>query len=177
VDLSNLPRQLVHAVGDIGRAKVESAADFVAALNPHVTVVRHAERIEPGNADALVAPYDIIIDGTDNIETRRTIARAASSAGKMLVSGAVSMFDGQVTVFPPAGPGYPHGFLGVYPEDIGPGDLPSCEAVGVLGATAGVIGTLMAMEAIKLATGLGQPLVGRLLLYDGQGAHFAELTI
>lgn len=177
VALSNLHRQVVHGAADIGRAKVDSAGDFVAALNPHVTVVRHGGRITAENAAALVAGYDLVLDGTDTMETRRVIARAASAAGRMLVAGAVSMFDGHVTVFPPSGEGFPAGFLSVYPDSIGPEDLPSCEVVGVLGATAGVIGTLMAMEAIKLATGLGEPLVGRLLLYDGQGARFTEVGI
>lgn len=171
VSLSNLQRQVIHRTDGEGTGKVESAGSFVAALNPHVEFIRHRERIGPDNADALIAAYDIVIDGTDNFDTRAVVAEAASRAGKPLVSGAVSMFDGQVTVFLPDGPG----FTDLYPERPDPDDLPACEIVGVLGAVTGVIGTLMAMEAIKLVTGLGTPLVGRLLLYDGRDARFDEV--
>ena len=172
VGLSNLQRQVVHRSDAAGLPKVESAGAFVLALNPHVDFVPHQLQVTEENAAALVAGYELVIDGTDNFATRRIVAAACQQAAKPLVSGAVSMFDGQVTVFAPGGPG----FRDLYPTDPDEADLPSCEVVGVLGAVTGVIGTLMAMEAIKLVTGLGEPLVGRLLLYDGRAARFTELA-
>ena len=172
VSLSNLQRQVIHTVEAIGSPKTDSAGRFVVGLNPHVTFVAHTERLTAENAGALIGAYDLVLDGTDNFGTRVIAAAAAEAAGKPLVSGAVSMFDGQVTVFAPGGPG----FRDLYPDTPDEADLPACEVVGVLGAVTGVIGTLMAMEAIKLITGIGQPLVGRLLLYDGREARFSELS-
>jgi molybdopterin/thiamine biosynthesis adenylyltransferase len=174
VGISNLQRQVVHRTDDVGALKTESAAAFIGRLNPHVKVVAHSLRLDPENAAELARGYDLMIDGSDNIATRAASAAAAEAAGIPLVSGAVSMFDGQVTVFMPEA-GRPK-FRDLYPELPREEDLPSCEMVGVLGAVTGVIGTLMAMEAIKLITGIGEPLVGRLLLYDGRGARFSELT-
>lgn len=171
VSLSNLQRQIVHTGARNGVLKTESAATFVKELNPFVAVETMPKRVTANTAALMTGVYDVIIDGTDNFATRRIVAEAAEQAGKPLVSGAVSMFDGQVTVFTPGGPQ----FRDLYPVEPDADDLPSCEAVGVLGAVTGVIGTLMAMEAIKLTTGLGQPLVGRLLLYDGRAASFTEL--
>ena len=171
VSVSNLQRQIIHRTQDAGVGKALNAATFVTALNPHVDVMPHAVRIEAANAAALLAGYHLVIDGTDNFGTRRIVADAASSAGVPLVSGAVSMWDGQVTVFAPGG----RRFGDLYPVTPDEADLPSCEAVGVMGPLTGVIGTLMAMEAIKLITGTGEPLVGRLLLYDGRAARFTEL--
>jgi molybdopterin-synthase adenylyltransferase len=174
VSLSNLQRQVIHATGDIGALKTDSAGRSVQALNPHVTFASHPVRIDASNASALVAGYDLVIDGSDSIETRRASAAAAETAGIPLVSGGVSAFDGQVTVIMPgSGPR----FTDLYPADLDDADLPSCELTGVLGPITGVIGTLMAMEAIKLITGVGQPLVGRLLLYDGRAATFTELAL
>ena len=141
------------------------------ALNPHVNVVPHPVRLDAANADGLMAGYDIVLDGTDNFDTRRFVADACERARLPLVSGAVSMWDGQVTVFMPGG----KSFGDLYPVTPDAEDLPSCEVVGVLGPITGVIGTLMAMEAIKLITGAGEPLSGRLLLYDGRAARFTEL--
>lgn len=172
VSLSNLQRQVIHTVEAISSPKVKSAGRFVAGLNPHVAFVAHLERLTADNAGQLVGDYDLVLDGTDNFGTRVIAAAAAAAAGKPLVSGAVSMFDGQVTVFAHGGPG----FRDLYPDTPDESDLPACEVVGVLGAVTGVIGTLMAMEAIKLITGVGQPLVGRLLLYDGREARFSELS-
>lgn len=171
VGLSNLQRQMIHRVEDIGAGKVASAARFVAALNPHVEIVAHDIRLDAGNAAGVLAGYQLVIDGTDNFDTRRIAAEAAATAGVPLVSGAVSMWDGQVTVFAPGG----RQFADLYPVTPNAEDVPSCEAVGVMGAVTGVIGTLMAMEAIKLITGTGEPLVGRLMLYDGRAARFTEL--
>jgi molybdopterin/thiamine biosynthesis adenylyltransferase len=174
VALSNLQRQIVHATGDIGTPKTESAQTWVERHNPHVTVHAHRIRLDASNATALVAGYDVVIDGTDDFATRQATAAAAKAAGKPLVMGAVSTFDGQLTVFLP-GEGQP-GFDDLFSATPSPEDMPSCEVVGVLGAVTGVIGTLMAMEAIKLVTGVGEPLAGRLLLYDGRSARFTEIA-
>jgi molybdopterin/thiamine biosynthesis adenylyltransferase len=178
VALSNLQRQVVHGEADLGRSKAESAGGFVARLNPHVQFHAHVEHLTSGNAAGLLEGYDLVLDGSDNFETRLAVAEAAEATKLPLVAGAVSMFDGQVTVFAPHlsradGAANPR-FRDLYPETPDPEDLPSCEAVGVLGASTGVIGTLMAMEAIKLLTGIGEPLIGRLLLYDGRAARFTE---
>lgn len=179
VALSNLQRQVVHRTGDVGRPKTTSAQDFVAALNPHVAFVAHTARLTAANAAEILSGYDLGLDGSDSFETRATVAAAAETLRVPLVSGAVSMFDGQLTVFAPHleradGRRWPR-FADLYPETPDPADLPSCEAVGVLGAVTGVIGTLMAVEAIKLVTGTGEPLLGRLLLYDGRAARFTEI--
>jgi molybdopterin/thiamine biosynthesis adenylyltransferase len=172
VSISNLNRQVIHRTLDAGRPKTASAGDFVAALNPNVIYEPVARRLDESSALLMVGGYDLVIDGSDNFPTRRAVAAAAERARKPLVSGAVSMFDGQVTCFVPGGPR----FTDLYPVAPDEADLPSCEAVGVLGTLTGVIGSLMAMEAVKIITGVGEPLVGRLLLYDGRAARFTELT-
>lgn len=172
VALSNLHRQVIHTVSGIGAAKAESAAAFAHALNPHVAVTVHAERLGGDNAAALLSGYQLVLDGSDNLATRRAVASAAEALGLPLVSGAVSMFDGQVTVFAPGGPR----FADLFPEAADDADLPGCEATGILGPLTGVIGTLMAMEAIKLITGIGEPLIGRVLVYDGKGGRFTEMA-
>ena len=168
VSLSNLHRQVIHS--RVGANKAESAGAFARALNPHVSVVVHAEQLEQANVAAMLSGYDLVLDGTDNLVTRRLVASTAETLGLPLVCGAVSMFDGQVTVFAPGGPR----FGDLYPAEANDDDLPSCEATGILGPLTGIIGTLMAMEAIKLITGIGEPLVGRLLTYDGKGGRFSE---
>jgi molybdopterin/thiamine biosynthesis adenylyltransferase len=172
VSISNLQRQIIHTTGQEGRQKTDSAATFVAGLNPHVMFEAIPKRIVRDNARLLVGAYDLVVDGSDSFGTRRVVAEAAAEDGRPLVAGAVSMYDGQVTTIVPGGPQ----FADLYPDEPDPADLPACEIVGVLGAVTGVIGTLMAMEAIKLITGLGEPLVGRLLLYDGRSARFTELS-
>lgn len=172
VSLSNLHRQVIHPVGHIGTSKAESAAGFVHALNPHVAVAVHRDRLDAGNAAGILSGYDLVLDGTDNLVTRRAVAGAAEAIGLPLVSGAVSMFDGQVTVFMPGGPR----FSDLFPDAADDADLPGCEATGILAPLTGVIGTLMAMEAIKLITGIGEPLVGRVLVYDGKGGRFSEIA-
>lgn len=168
VSVSNLHRQVIHT--QIGANKAESAGQFARALNPHINVVVHGERLDAGNVTAIVSGYDLVLDGTDNLLTRRLVAAAAEALNLPLVSGAVSMFDGQVTVFAPGGTC----FDDLYPAEADDADLPSCEATGILGPLTGVIGTLMAMEAVKLITGIGEPLVGRVLTYDGKGGRFSE---
>ncbi|QDZ12349.1 HesA/MoeB/ThiF family protein [Devosia ginsengisoli] len=170
VSLSNLHRQVIHSETGIGKA--ESAGRFVHALNPHVSVVVHSEELTSANTPAILDGYDLVLDGTDNLGTRRLVAATCEALGVPLVSGAVSMFDGQVTVFVPGGPR----FADLYPEEADDTDLPSCEASGILGPLTGVIGTLMAMEAVKLITGIGEPLIGRVLTYDGKGGRFSEFS-
>lgn len=170
VSLSNLHRQVIHSEPGIGKA--ESAGRFAHALNPHVDVVIHAEKLTSANAAAVLSGYDLVLDGTDNLATRRVVAATCETLALPLVSGAVSMFDGQVTIFAPGGPR----FADLYPDEADDADLPSCEATGILGPLTGIIGTLMAMEAIKLITGIGEPLVGRVLTYDGKGGRFSEFS-
>ncbi|TYR29765.1 molybdopterin-synthase adenylyltransferase MoeB [Mesorhizobium microcysteis] len=176
VSLSNLQRQVIHSSESVGLPKAESAAAAIARINPHVTVEQHRLRLDAGNVEDLVSAYDLAIDGTDNFDTRYALADACAAIGRPLVTGAVGRFDGSVTVLKPFEKG-PDGrrnpsYRDLFPEPP-PRDLvPSCAEAGVLGALVGVIGTLQAMEAIKLITGIGEPLVGRLLMYDGLGARF-----
>ncbi len=179
VALSNLQRQIIHTEQGIGINKAESAADFAGHLNSDMTVTPLPEAVTAENGAALMSRYDIIADGTDSFEARAVIAGLAEQAQKPLVAGAVSMFDGQVTVlaphlFGPDNKPLPR-FADLYPDTPDPDSLPSCEAVGVIGALTGVIGTLMAMEVIKLITGIGEPLLGRLLIYDSRDARFTEM--
>ncbi|AUX74768.1 molybdopterin-synthase adenylyltransferase MoeB [Sinorhizobium fredii] len=176
VSLSNLQRQVIHATGDVGRPKVESAAAAIANLNPHVEVAPHALRLASENAEAIFQQYDLVVDGSDNFDTRYLAADAAEAARLPLVTGAVGRFDGSVTVLKPyeadAG-GHPNpSYRDLFPTPPPPGAVPACAEAGVVGALTGVIGTLQAMEAIKLITGIGEPLIGRLLLYDGLAATF-----
>ena len=176
VSLSNLQRQVIHATAGVGQLKVESAARFVAALNPNVSTIVHPNRIaDRDQAAELVAQYGLVVECTDNFASRKLLAAAAEARKVPIVSGAVVMFDGQVTVFAPHLDPHNPRFADLYPDSLNEADLPACEAVGVLGATTGVIGTLMAMEAIKLITGTGDPLIGRLMLYDGRTAKFSEM--
>lgn len=180
VSLSNLQRQVIHDTDAVGMAKVESARRALARINPHVTVVPISERIEPENAAALIGGYDLALDGTDNFATRYAVADAAAEMRVPLVSGAVGRFDGSVTVFTPwerdAASNPLPGYRDLFPEPPPDGLVPTCAEAGVLGALTGVIGTLMAMEAIKILTGIGEPLVGRLLLYDGLSARFETVN-
>ena len=173
VSLSNLQRQIVHTSDAVDRNKADSAGKFVRALNPNVTLDLIPEMIGAENAATILANYDLVLDGTDNLVTRRLVARAAEALAIPLVSGAVSMFSGQVTVFAPhlGGPGHD----ALYPPEASDDALPSCEANGILGPVTGVIGSLMAMEAIKLITGIGTPLIGRVLIYNGKDGGFSEL--
>lgn len=173
ISLSNLQRQIVHTTAGIGAGKADSAKTFAEALNPHVVIDAIPEAITEANAADVLAPYDLVLDGTDNLLTRRLVAKTAAAQKKPLVSGAVSMFSGQVTVFAPhlGGPGHD----ALFSEAADDADLPSCELNGILGPVTGIIGTLMAMEAIKLLTGTGTPLIGRVLVYDARDAQFSEI--
>lgn len=176
VSLSNLQRQVIHATDTIGTAKTKSAKAAIARINPNVAVELHDFRLTADNAAELIARYDIVVDGSDNFETRYVVADACAAEKRPLVHAAVGRFDGSVTVLTPfetGADGKPNpGYRDLFPEAPPEGLVPSCAVAGVVGALTGVVGTLQAMEAIKLITGIGEPLVGRLLLYDALSARF-----
>ncbi len=169
VSLSNLQRQILHATGETGARKVDSAARALARLNPHVAVETHAVRLDDAVAAALVPRHDLVLDGSDNFATRYVLNAACVAAGRPLVAAAMTRWEGQIGVFDPArgGPCY----ACVFPEPPAEDLVPTCAQTGVVGALAGVMGSLMALEAIKLVTGAGTPLRGALLLYDALAAE------
>lgn len=171
VSLSNLNRQILYRTVDTGAAKAELAAAFAHALNDEIEVAAQALRLDEDNVDLLVDAHDLVVDGSDNIDTRRLVAAATLRLGKVLVCGAVGQLEGHVSVFPPRGVGVPAGFDALYPRTVG---AQSCEAVGVIGPVAGVIGSLMAVEAIKALCGMGQSLTGRVVHYDALAARFTD---
>jgi molybdopterin/thiamine biosynthesis adenylyltransferase/rhodanese-related sulfurtransferase len=174
VELSNLQRQVLHSTGTLGMRKVDSAEAAIAALNPGVAVRKFPERMVAANALDRVGAFDVVVDGGDNFPTRYLANDAALLAGKALVHGSVHRFEGQVTTFVPGrGPCY----RCLYPE-VPPADFaPSCAEAGVLGVLPGVMGTLMASEVLKLVLGVGEPLVGRLLVFDALRAEFRTLRV
>ncbi|MBN9552568.1 MAG: molybdopterin-synthase adenylyltransferase MoeB [Alphaproteobacteria bacterium] len=176
VSLSNLQRQVIHGSDTIGMAKTASAREATIRINPNVAVESHRLRLTAENAPALVARYDIAVDGSDNFETRYAVADACAAGKKPLVTAAVGRFDGSVTVLKPFETGADGkrnpSYRDLFPEAPPEGLVPSCAVAGIVGALTGVIGALEAMEAIKLITGIGEPLIGRLLLYDGLTARF-----
>lgn len=180
VSLSNLHRQILHRTADVGRLKVASARDALAALNPHVEIVTIEKRLTPKNGVELISGFDIVVDGTDNFETRYATADAAAAAERPLVTGAVGRFDGSLTVLAPflSGPdGRPNpSYRDLFPQQPPAGLVPSCAEAGIVGALTGVIGTLQAMEVVKLITGIGESLIGRLLLYDALAARFETVN-
>lgn len=171
VSLSNLQRQVIHGTGDIGRAKTESAADAIRRLNPHVMVREHRMRFDADTAATLLADYDIVADGSDNFDTRYAVADACFHAKKPLVTAAVNEFDGSITTLRPfetGADGHPNPtYRCLFPEAPPAGMIPSCSEAGVLGALAGVIGTMQALQVIREIIGFGEGLVGRLMLVDG----------
>ena len=170
VSLSNLQRQIQFATDDIGRSKVEASAERLAAINPHVVVQTHPVMLTDATAADLVADYDIVLDGTDDFATRFAVNAACVAAGVPLVSGALGRWDGQVAVFD----GQPC-YQCLVPDM--PPDAETCSRVGVVGALAGVIGSMAALEVVKLITGAGEPLIGRLMLYDGLHATARTVKI
>ena len=175
VEEHNLQRQLLHETATVGQSKVASAARRLRATNPFIQVREHAAGVTEANAADLFREYDVIIDGTDRFSSRYLINDAAVRVRRPLVHGSVFRFEGQVTVFDPArgGPCY----RCLFPHPPAPGSVPGCGEAGVLGPVCGVIGSLQAVEAIKLITGIGEPLCGRLLTYDGRLAHVEVLTL
>jgi sulfur-carrier protein adenylyltransferase/sulfurtransferase len=175
VDESNLQRQIAHGTSTLGVKKAESARARIADLNPNVAVTTYDAQITSENAFEIMRPYDVIIDGTDNFPTRYLTNDASVMLGKPNVYGSIFRFEGQATVFAPqlGGPCY----RCLYPEPPPPGLVPSCAEGGVLGVLPGVIGTIQASEAIKLIAGIGETLVGRLMLYDALAMRFRELKL
>lgn len=174
VDVTNLQRQVIHTTADIGRPKATSAAEKITNLNPHVTVETFIERLSPDNAAGLVDGWDVVIDGTDNFATRYVASDACTLAGVPCVWGSILRFNGQVSVF---WTGHGPTYRDLHPEPAPPGEVPSCAEGGVLGVLPGTIGSVMATEAIKLLTGIGQPLLGRVLLFDALTMSWRELTL
>ncbi len=174
VDGSNLQRQIIHSVDDLGRLKTSSAAASIAAVNPLVQVVEHRIRLDSTNALEVFAGYDVVIDGTDNFATRYLVNDACVLLSKPYVWGSIYQFQGQVSVFwAKHGPQY----RDVFPEPPPPGSVPSCAEGGVLGVLCGAIGSVMANEAIKLICGIGRPLLGRLLMYDALDLTYRTINI
>jgi adenylyltransferase/sulfurtransferase len=177
VDLSNLQRQIIHATASIGIAKVESARATLAAINPEVVVEAHALRLETSNAAALVGRYDLVVDGSDNFATRYLLNDVCFAARRPLVGAALSPFEGQLSTFK-AYLGPPHPCYRCLFREAPPPDLvPRCETAGILGAVAGVLGTLQAVEVLKELLELGESLDGTLLLYDALRARFHSIRI
>jgi adenylyltransferase/sulfurtransferase len=179
VSLSNLQRQIIHSTPEIGRRKVDSAAEMIHALNPHVLFESHAVRLNADNAMALIGGYDLVLDGSDNFETRYLVSDACYLAAKPLITAALGMFDGSLTTvrahernengeFNPT-------YRCLFPEAPPPGTVPTCEEAGVMGALAGILGSMMALEAIREIVGFGEGLVGRLLMIDAMSMRFETL--
>jgi adenylyltransferase/sulfurtransferase len=174
VDASNLQRQILHDVNGIGRLKVETAAQRITALNPDVALEAHPTRLTAGNALDLMKGYDLVVDGSDNFPTRYLINDASLHLGTPVIHGSIFRFEGQLSVFAPhGGPCY----RCLFPVPPPPELAPSCAEAGVLGVLPGIIGSLQAMEAIKLILGVGEPLVGSLLTYDALDEHFQTVRI
>jgi molybdopterin/thiamine biosynthesis adenylyltransferase len=175
VSLSNLQRQVLHTTGEVGQPKTASAARAVARINPGVTLSGHNLRLDEANADGLIAAYDMVLDGSDNFATRYLVNAHAAAARRPLISAAMGRWEGQLSVFRPwaGGPCYQC----IFPEPPEPGLVPACAEAGVLGALAGVMGSMQAAEAVKLITGAGQPLDGRMLLYDALGAEVRTIRL
>ena len=177
VDLTNLQRQIAHGTASVGRSKVASAAESVARINPGIQVNIYEERLTAENAAALFADYDLIADGSDNFNTRYLVNDAAYLTGKPLVSGSLLRFEGQLATFRGGVDGHEGEpcYRCLFPIKPPPGMIPRCEEAGILGAVAGVIGTLQATEVIKELLGLGTSLSGHLLIYDALGTTFRKM--
>jgi adenylyltransferase/sulfurtransferase len=175
VDASNLQRQILHGVDDIGRAKVDSAADMLRSINPDVEVVKHRIHVNSENALEVFKPYDMIVDGTDNFPTRYLANDAAFFLGKPLVHGAIYRFEGQMTMFDAVkGTGC---YRCLFAQPPPPGSVPSCAEAGVFGVLPGIIGSMMAFESIKYILGIGEPLIGRLLIFEGMDMSFRKVNL
>nr|WP_043805495.1 adenylyltransferase/sulfurtransferase MoeZ [Rhodococcus sp. P14] len=178
VESSNLQRQVIHGVADVGRPKGESARDTIRGINENVAVSLHPVRLDRSNAVELFEQYDVILDGTDNFATRYLVNDAAILAGKPYVWGSIFRFEGQVSVFWEAAPGGRGlNYRDLYPEAPPPGMVPSCAEGGVLGVLCASVGSIMATEAIKLITGIGESLLGRLMIYDARAMSYRTVTL
>ncbi|CAN5568962.1 hypothetical protein BH10CHL1_BH10CHL1_44480 [soil metagenome] len=181
VDVSNLQRQIIHGTKDVGRPKVDSATDRIHDMNPDVKVIAHREPITSANALEIIRQYDVVLNGSDNFPTRYLVNDACHFLGKPLVDASIFMFEGQATVYQPAD--HAHGIEGgpcyrcLYPDPPPPGEVPSCSEAGVLGVLPGIVGSIQAIEAIKLIIGIGESLVGRLLMIDTLDMSFRTLKI
>ena len=174
VDESNLQRQVIHGVSDLGKPKALSAKESIVEINPHVNVILHEERLDSDNALDIFRPYDLVLDGTDNFATRYLVNDACVLLGKPYVWGSIYRFEGQVSVFwDEHGPNY----RDLYPVPPPPGMVPSCAEGGVLGVLCASIGSVMVTEAIKLITGIGESLLGRLMVYDALEMTFREIKV
>jgi molybdopterin/thiamine biosynthesis adenylyltransferase/rhodanese-related sulfurtransferase len=178
VDESNLQRQIIHGQSDVGRSKAESARDSIREINPLVQVNLHTERLDSTNVMELFAQYDLIVDGTDNFATRYMVNDAAYLLGKPYVWGSIYRFDGQASVFWPTAPGdQAPCYRCLYPEPPPPGMVPSCAEGGVLGVLCASIGAIQTTEAIKVLTGIGEPLVGSLVVYDALEMEYRKIKV
>lgn len=181
VDVSNLQRQLLHGNKDVGRPKVESAADRIKDLNPDIKVIGYREPITSHNALEIIRDYDVVLNGSDNFPTRYLVNDACQFLGKPLVDASIFMFEGQATVYQPAVPeqGIEGGpcYRCLYPDPPPPGEVPSCAEAGVLGVLPGIVGSIQAIEAIKMLLGIGEPLIGRLLMIDTLDMTFRTLKV
>jgi sulfur-carrier protein adenylyltransferase/sulfurtransferase len=175
VDLTNLQRQLLHGTDDVGRPKVDSAAERLNDINPEVNVIKHNVVLSSDNAFDILGPYDVVVDGSDNFPVRYLVNDATQLLGKPLVYGSIYQFDGQASVFMP-GQRTPC-YRCLFPEPPPPGTVPSCAEGGVFGVLPGIIGSIQAIEAIKIITGVGDPLVGRLLLFDALEMDFTTVKL
>jgi len=174
VDLTNIQRQVLYATADVGRPKLEAATERLAALNPEIEIVPHAVRLASDNVLDIIDSYDIVVDGTDNFATRYLVNDACVLAGKPSVYGSIFRFEGQVSVFDARrGPCY----RCLFPEPPPPGAVPSCAEGGVLGVLPGIIGSMQALEVIKLILGRGDPLIGRLVLFDALAFRFHDVRL
>jgi molybdopterin-synthase adenylyltransferase len=177
VDITNLQRQIVHATQSVGALKVESARAALAAINPEIKVEAHPIRLGPENAAKLIAEYDLVADGSDNFATRYLLTDLCCRLEKPLVAAALSPFEGQISTFRPyLGAGHPC-YRCLFREPPPPDLVPRCETAGILGAVAGVLGTLQAVEVLKELLGLGESLDGTLLIYDAMRARFHSIRI
>jgi molybdopterin-synthase adenylyltransferase len=178
VGLSNLQRQIAHRTADIGRPKTESARDTIRAVNPGVAVNLHQTRLTASNALELIGSYDIVADGSDNFATRFLVNDACFLSKRTLVFAAVTEFDGQLATFKAHDRSHPYPcYRCLFPEPPPPGTAPSCSETGVLGAAAGVMGTLQALEVIKEVAGVGESLAGHLLIYDALATNFRKVRL
>ncbi len=173
VDVSNLQRQILHGDSDVGRRKVESARETLNYHNPETNVIIHEEPINAENAMSIIPDYDIVVNGADNFATRYLVNDAAYLAGKPLVDGAILVFDGQASTYVP-GQGC---YRCLFPDPPPPGEVPNCAEAGVIGALPGLVGSIQALEAIKIIMGIGETLTGRMLIIDALTMEFREIRV